>query len=373
MSKNVLFLTLRVFSATGGIEKVCRIFGKALHDIAATCNGMQVKVFSVYDGAKEVDTKYMPASGFKGFGASRLWFIISALRQAASADTIIVSHINLLSVGFLAKMMFRKKKLVLFAHGIEVWRSLSGTRKKMLSKCDVILAVSHFTKNKLIENFNIPDQNITVLNNCLDPFLPLPHTQKDTAFMATYGLTKNNTVLFTLTRLSSKELYKGYDQVLLALQGLRKKYPEIKYIIAGKYDDTEKKRLDLIIENASLKDAVIFTGYVPDKELAALFSLADVYVMPSKKEGFGIVFIEAMYYGLPVIAGNKDGSADALHNGKLGMLVDCDNPAEIENAIEEVILNRDLYKPDVAILNGLFSYKTYVSKCAAILASNVNK
>jgi phosphatidyl-myo-inositol dimannoside synthase len=130
----------------------------------------------------------------------------------------------------------------------------------------------------------------------------------------------------------------------------------------------KKKRLDTVVQNASLGEDVIFTGYVPDEELAALFSLADVYVMPSKKEGFGIVFIEAMYYGLPVIAGNKDGSADALHNGKLGLLVDCDSVAEIESTIEKTLLDRELYKPDKELLKQLFSFDNYKTKCTSILA-----
>ena len=370
MSKNVLFLTLRVFSATGGIEKVCRIFGKALNDIATAVKDIQVKVFSVYDKSEEVDPKYIPVSSFTGFGKAKFRFIFSTLRQASAADIIIVSHINLLSVGYLAKILFPKKKLLLFAHGIEVWKPLSVTRKKMLSKCDTILAVSHFTKSKLMEMCGIADSRIVVFNNCLDPYLPPPHPTRDAGFMEKYGLEKTNTVLFTLTRMSSKELYKGYDHVLYSLNNLKVKYPGIKYIIAGKYDETEKRRLDTLIEKASLKEEVIFTGYIPDEDLAALFSLADVYVMPSKKEGFGIVFIEAMYYGLPVIAGNKDGSADALDNGNLGMLVDCDNRADIENAIEKVIQNRDHYKPDRVLLNQLFSFDSYKEKCSSILALN---
>jgi phosphatidyl-myo-inositol dimannoside synthase len=370
MNKNVLFLTLRVFSATGGIEKVCRIFGKALCDIATAVKGMQVKVFSLYDTSAEVDTNYIPVNSFIGFGKARLKFVFTTLRKASSADTVIVSHINLLSVGYLVKTIFPKKKLLLFAHGIEVWQPLSATRKKMLRKCDTILAVSQFTKNKLVEMCGIQDSRITVFNNCLDPYLPAPHPGKDTRFMEKYGLQKTNPLLFTLTRMSSKELYKGYDHVLYSLSNLKAKFPGIKYMIAGKYDETEKKRLDTLIGKTSIKDDVIFTGYVPDEDLASLFSLADVYVMPSKKEGFGIVFIEAMYYGIPVIAGNKDGSADALNNGKLGMLVDCDNQGDIENAIEKVIQNRDFYKPDRVLLNQLFSFESYKEKCTSILALN---
>jgi len=372
MNNGVLFLTLRVFSATGGIEKVCRVFGKALNDIAAAATGMQVKVFSLYDNAQDVDTKYIPAGGFTGFNTAKIKFIFCTLRQAAAADTIIVSHINLLSVGYLAKILFPKKRLILFIHGIEVWKPLSASRKKMLGKCDKILSVSNFTKNKLIEHCGIPDGKITVLNNCLDPYLPEPVTGgKDEKLMKRYGFRETDIVLLTLTRLSSKELYKGYDNVLCSIQKLRQKFAGIKYLIAGRYDDEEKKRLDGIIAQGSLEEQVVFTGYVADDELAAHFSLGDVFVMPSKKEGFGIVFIEAMHYGLPVIAGNKDGSADALCNGKLGILVDPDNQHEIDAVLEKAISDKNFFKPDKMLLNQLFSYEAYKKKCRSILGIQI--
>lgn len=347
---------------------MCRIFGKAVTDIAAEVKNMQVKVLSAYDTQEELNGKYIPAASFTGFNMKKGRFIISALRQAAASDIIIVSHINLLSVAYIAKMLFRKKRLLLFAHGIEVWKPLTATRRRMLGKCDTILAVSNFTKEKLVEQCGISGDKITVLNNCLDPYLSSPSIAgKDEKLLEKYGIHRGDMVLFTLTRLSSRELYKGYDHILQSLKALKQKYPGIKYIIAGKYDDAEKKRLDDIIEIDSLDKDVVFTGYIPDEELAAHFSLADIYVMPSKKEGFGIVFIEAMYYGLPVIAGNKDGSADALHNGKLGMLVDCDNQQEISGAIEKVLQNKELYKPDTALLHRLFSFDTYKRKCHSIL------
>jgi phosphatidyl-myo-inositol dimannoside synthase len=72
---------------------------------------------------------------------------------------------------------------------------------------------------------------------------------------------------------------------------------------------------------------------VEDDELSDYFLLADLFVLPSKKEGFGIVFIEALSNGLPVICGNVDGSIDAIRNGELGTAVNPDSPAELEAAI----------------------------------------
>ena len=106
---------------------------------------------------------------------------------------------------------------------------------------------------------------------------------------------------------------------------------------------------------------------MPDEELAAHFSLADVYIMPSEKEGFGIVFIEAMYYNKPVIAGNKDGSTDALLNGKLGLLVNPESLEEVSAAIMKMMEHKEQYLPDRKLLMENFSYPVYKEKWREVL------
>ena len=83
-------------------------------------------------------------------------------------------------------------------------------------------------------------------------------------------------------------------------------------------------------------------------------------------EGFGIVFIEAMHYGLPVIAGNRDGSADALNNGKFGQLINPDDHKEIANAIEKIINNKNAFKPNQKELMDKFSYAVYKENLKSI-------
>ena len=95
--------------------------------------------------------------------------------------------------------------------------------------------------------------------------------------------------------------------------------------------------------------------------------MADIYVMPSTKEGFGIVFIEAMYYGVPVIAGNQDGSVDALLNGELGLLIEPNNAAAIANAVEEMMTNKERYKPNHQLLMNNFGYDAYKRKLEMVL------
>jgi glycosyltransferase involved in cell wall biosynthesis len=233
----------------------------------------------------------------------------------------------------------------------------------MMNCCDQILSVSQFTSDRIHSQHQVPSPVLKVLNNCLDPFLPVGFSREpEQALRDKYGFTKDDTILFTLTRLSSKERYKGYDKVLQALVELKKTHHRIRYLLAGSYDAEEKRHLDDMIDNMGLAEYVRIPGFISDDELVSHFSIADIYVMPSMKEGFGIVFIEAMYYGLPVIAGNKDGSVDALLNGELGILVDPMDPEAIRKAIQAIMEQGDKYLPDRKKLMDHFSYDQYKNK-----------
>jgi phosphatidyl-myo-inositol dimannoside synthase len=372
MPESTLFLTLKIFSATGGIEKVSRVAGKALYELASEHPGEQVEIFSMYDEQGDIDEKYFPASLFKGFGKRKINFVYTAIRHGMHSKQVVMSHINLLMAGFLIKLFSPKTKLILLAHGIEVWNQFSFFKKYMLSKCDQLLAVSAYTKERMIAMHGLDEKKIIVLNNCLDPFLQPPLTSgKNKELMNRYFLSPDSIVLMTLTRLSFMEQYKGYDSVLYAIKKLIEKYPGIKYLIVGKYDAVEKLRVDKIIASLGLQGNIIFSGFIPDEEMAAHYSIADLYIMPSKKEGFGIVFIEAMYYGKPVIAGNKDGSMDALCNGKFGLLINPDDEEEITNAIIKVINDKTGFVPNIQEVMDKFSYPVYKENLRRVLGRGV--
>ena len=237
---DTLFLTLRLFSATGGIEKVCMAAGKALYELSGEQVNKRVKIFSLYDETEEVNPIYFPAQVFLGFGKQRLKFLLAAIKQGSNSRMVILSHVNLVTVGFAIKLFSPKTKLFLIAHGIEVWRNFPGWKKMMLAKCDQILPVSDFTKKKMMQLYNLPEEKFTILNNCLDPFLPPAQQQpKDENLLMRYGIDANDKVLFTLTRLAGNEGYKGYDKVINAIHFLKEKYPGIKYLLVGKYDAIE--------------------------------------------------------------------------------------------------------------------------------------
>jgi len=365
--KKLLFLTLNTFSSTGGIEKVCRVAGKALEELA-DANGTVFSLYAMNDLEKDLLPQYVSGQNFLGFGGNRLRFVLESVRAGRKSDTVILSHINLLVIGFLVKTLSPKTKVILVAHGIEVWEPLPSWKIKALKKLNLTLPVSEFTKEKMKTLYGLADDKLKVLNNCLDPFLERRvEPAAAIALKESLGLSTNSLVLFTLTRIKSSEKYKGYDRVIAALPAILRKYPNAKYLIAGKYDTEEKGRMDGLIESLGLEGKVIFAGFVPDEDIESFFSLADIYVMPSTGEGFGIVFIEALFYGKPVIAGNKDGSVDALAKGAFGRLIDPDDVAGLAETVVETAGNMAQYIPDAQKVENQFGFATYKKKLAALL------
>ena len=333
MYKNITLFSLQTFSTTGGIQKMTRTLAHSLNNIC-TSNNWGFKFASLYDTKSDLMPQYLPEKNFAGYNNHRYTFFLNTVFTRQKQDVVILSHINLALVGLLIKFIRPKTKVWLVAHGIEVWRPLSRSKRQLLKQCDKVICVSAFTKLQMFKWHNTPAEKCTVLNNALDPFIKLPVEFKKPGYLLDrYGLLNKGPVIFTLTRLASTELYKGHDKVIKAIAILKHSYPDIKYVLAGKYDDKEGIRVRQLIADMGVTQQVILTGFVKEEELADHFLMADLFVLPSKKEGFGIVFIEALACGLPVICGNADGSLDAIRNGELGTAIDPDSDLDLENAI----------------------------------------
>ena len=145
-----------------------------------------------------------------------------------------------------------------------------------------------------------------------------------------YDLSDQNVIL-TVARISKDDEYKGHRKVIAALQDVRRNHPNTVYVVVGSGDNLAGLKLSAIEHGVSA--AVRFLGQLPDSEVRSLYHACDAFVMPSTKEGFGIVFLEAAACGLPVIAGNRDGSVDALAEGALGTLIDPVDAPQLVTAI----------------------------------------
>jgi glycosyltransferase involved in cell wall biosynthesis len=227
-------------------------------------------------------------------------------------------------------------------------------------RIDRFVAVSELTRDRFVAWSGVSAAKAMLLPNCFEPenFTPGP---KAPELVARYGL-QGKTVLLTVGRLDSRERYKGFDEVLDLLPTLRQRIPEIAYLIVGHGNDRE--RLEHRVDELGLRDQVVFAGYVEETEKTAHYRLADAYVMPSRGEGFGIVYLEAMACGIPVVGSRVDGSREALRDGLLGLLVDPSQPAEIEQAIYKAL---DTPQPLVPAGLDYFSAMNYVARVQTIV------
>jgi phosphatidylinositol alpha-1,6-mannosyltransferase len=334
MPKKIILYTLQTFSTTGGIQKMTRTLAHSLYH-AAKQEGWDFKLWTLYDSRYDLMTQYLASENYVGFGRSKAKLAINTLAKAPRADVIILSHVNIALLGILIKILNPKCRVWMVAHGIEVWRPLTFAKKMFVRRfCDKFICVSNYTKSQMVRWHQVDPEKCVVLNNVVDPFIKHPDEfEKPEYLLNRYSLTPENQVIFTLTRLASSEQYKGYEQVIKAVSRLKERFPKIKYLLSGQYDSTEETRIKELISACQVEEQVILTGFLNEKELADYFLLADLFVLPSRKEGFGIVFIEALACGLPVICGNADGSVDAIRNGELGTAINVNDLDELEKTI----------------------------------------
>jgi len=283
-------------------------------------------------------------------------------------DLLICGHINLLPAAFLARRLMRRSPrslpsaqcpLLLVIHGLDVWQPHQSALVRYLSRrVDAFISVSEFTKERFARWSRVPAAKGLLLPNCVDltGFAP---GEKDPELLRKYGL-GGRKVLMTLGRLLI-DRPKGIDEVLELLPELAKEVPQIAYLIAG--DGPDRSRLAAKAVQLGLGDRVAFAGRVPESEKAAYYRLSDAFVMPGYGEGFGIVYLEALACGIPVLASSLDASREALLDGEMGLLVDPRNRAELRQGILQV-----LQQPRGRVPPGLesFSFPNFTRRCHAI-------
>ena len=331
----------------------------------------KLKVLAASPYSSSTDARYFPENQLLGFDGNRGRFMLHMLIRPPKTDILLVGHINLAPAALLFRLRYPLMKMIVIAHGLEVWNKLSGIKKWMLGSADQIISVSEFTKNELVTLHGIDANKIVVLPNCLDPFFQLPEDfHKPDYLLKRYGLQAEQKVLLTITRLGATEGYKGYDQVLKCIPRLLEQYPDLQYMLAGKCDAAEKQRIVAIAQRLGIEKHLQMPGFIADAELSDHYCLADVFVMPSKKEGFGIVFIEAMACGTPAIGGNSDGSPEALKPGELGYTTNPDNVGEITRTIQSVLRNpKDARELQAKTLE-IFGYEGYRERLAREMQLN---
>ncbi|MFN6465311.1 MAG: glycosyltransferase [Nostoc sp. DedVER02] len=221
-------------------------------------------------------------------------------------------------------------------YGKEVWEPLKNQERRALTSADRIWTISRYSRDRACLANGLNPKMVEMMPCAIDGDKFTPGS-KHPELVQKYGLTGSK-VLMTVARLWSGDIYKGVDVTIRALPQIAQVFPEVKYLVIGRGDD--QPRLAQLAAYLGVSDRVVFAGFVATEELMEHYRLADAYIMPSQ-EGFGIVYLEAMACGVPVLSGDDDGSADPLQDGKLGWRVPHRNPDAVAAACIEMLQGND--------------------------------
>jgi len=279
---------------------------------------------------------FAPGGGARGFAGRQGALALAVWRQQLAAGQAIALLYDLLGPARTQAWLpapLRAPYLVAL-YGIEVWRPLSGSRSRALRHATVRLATSSHTVVEA-RAANRDFGPVEVLPLCLEERPPAGEIDGALLDRAGHGF------LLIVGRMAATERYKGHDQLLQAMTRLPADgYVRPRLIIAGDGDD--RPRLETLAASLGLSGEVLFTGFVSEATLAELYARAAVFVMPSRGEGFGLVYLEAMRAGRPCVAARASAAAEIVADGETGLLVDPLDPEAIAGAMGRLLAAPDL-------------------------------
>src|SRR5690242_10972743 len=322
---DIVVLITGAFHAFGGIETFNRCFVRALDQIAVR-NGRHMRIFSLLDTSEQFSAMPLgPRLDIHCFSGVRVRFVFAALAAARRADLVLFGHVNFSPLALLAGTQSK----ALLVYGVDVWRVMPTLQKFGVRRMQRIFSISSFTAESMGSLNRIARDRFTLLPLTLDPaYVELGSRQ--TRARCELGL-PGGPMLLTVSRLSTSDAYKNIDRLIQALPPVFDRFPDAFSVIIGEGDD--RARLERISHDLGIAAKVLFRGRVGDDLLPSYYKNCDIFVLPSTKEGFGIVFLEAMYYGKPCVGANWGGVPEVVANNHTGILVDSPSPANIQNVL----------------------------------------
>jgi phosphatidyl-myo-inositol dimannoside synthase len=342
-SPNYVFVFLEIFSQEGGIQSYVKdILRSYLSLVESAPDAYRAEVFLLRDGPEcdnPFDTSAIAFHYLKTLPAwrGRLNLALSLLKCLVlrRPQHVFCGHIKLAPLIKTICQLLNIPYTVL-TYGKEAWERLPDSQRHALDRAHAIWTISRYSRDRLTQANQIDPKKVEILPCVVDGKIFTPG-EKPPELVEKYGLSDRK-VLMTVARLWSGDIYKGVDVTIRALPKIASFYPDIKYLVIGRGDD--RPRLEQLAKDLGVGDRVVFAGFVPTEALIAHYRAADAYIMPSQ-EGFGIVYMEAMACGIPVLSGDADGSADPLQDGRLGWRVPHRDPDAVAAACIEILKGDD--------------------------------
>jgi glycosyltransferase involved in cell wall biosynthesis len=334
-----VFVFLEIFAREGGIQSYVKDIFHAYSGFGADCRAEVFLLRDSVDHSNPWESDNLKFHYFQNQSPQmgRLKMAVALLKffLQKRPQHVFCGHINL---AVLIKTLCQPLGIpyTVLTYGKEVWEPLKNSETDALASANSIWTISRYSRDRACAANGLNCEKIKMLPCAIDGEQFTPGS-KQPELIEQYGL-GGTKVLMTVARLWSGDIYKGVDVTIRALPRLAQVFPEVKYLVIGRGDD--QPRLAQLAEDLGVSDRVVFAGFVPTEQLIAHYRLADAYIMPSQ-EGFGIVYLEAMACGVPVLSGDDDGSADPLQDGKLGWRVPHRDPEAVATACIEILQGDD--------------------------------
>ena len=226
-----------------------------------------------------------------------------------------------------------KFRSMVFAHGIEVWQPLGWPRGAALRRADLVIGPSADTVQHLVSEQHILPGRVQRLPWGLDPEFEV-RLAAAVPFSPPPGFPRTGRIILTVGRWDTAEKYKGADTLISALPSVLKAVPDVSLVLVGDGDD--RPRLEQLARDLGVSEHAHFLFGLTPEQLFACYANCDVFALPSRGEGFGLVFLEAMAHAKPVIGGAHGGIPDIVEDGVTGLLVPHGDVERLAQALESL-------------------------------------
>jgi len=334
----------------GGIARHCEGLAKALAKL-----GVETHIVTLdFPGAPE----YEENEGIKiyrvrseiGHPNFLTWvmlfnhFLEKKVANIAKEENYDIVHIHdwLVAPAGIAMKHFLRKPMIATIHSTEHGRSgLHSPDSFMIDswewwttyEASKVIVTSNSMKHEVCGHFHLPWEKVELIPNGIDieKFnIPVDRI----SVKGRYGIGPNEKLILYVGRLVPQ---KGVEYLIQAVPMIAGKYPNTKFIIVG--EGWLRDYLESLASSTGQKWRIIFTGFVPDHEIVALMKSADVLVVPSVYEPFGIVALEGMAAEVPIVASQVGGLAEIIEHDKTGVFIYPRNPESLAWGVDHVLSN----------------------------------
>ena len=323
-------------------------------------HGDRVSILTGYDEARDIKVneqlnvyfvKVFKAPVVKSFMfAASSFRKLNSLRDSANVD---ITHVNLPLVPDFAVPTGFGRTLISTVHSTwkgeaeairgEPYSRLNSNEKflvsfnwflrifeeRMLERANKIIAVSDFTRRELHRFYKLDESKIRVIHNGVDieKFKPALDKRK---IKLELGFSPDDITILSVGRLYAR---KGLFTLIESMPRVVNRFKNAKFIISGKGQSNEMKKLVAHAERLGVRDNIVFTGYYPDRKLPKLYQAADVFAFSTFYEHHPFAVLEALSSQLPVVTTNVGGIPETITNGKNGFMCQPFNPREFSDRI----------------------------------------